>query len=179
MYTYYWYFVYWLCMCMCIKYQYYIHLDCKMVKPVNPKRKQCWLFIGRTDAEAEAPTYWPPDVNCRFIRKDPDAGEDWRQEEKGMTEDELVGWHHRLNGVSVWVSSGRWWWTVGTGVLQPMGSQRVRHNWVIEQQQNSLLIWRRKWQPIPVFLPEEFHGQRNLMGYRPWGCRESQTWLRD
>ena len=73
-------------------------LDSKEIKPVHPKGNQCWLFIGRTDAEAEAPTYWPPDVNCRFIRKDPDAGEDWRQEEKGMTEDEMVGWHHRPNG---------------------------------------------------------------------------------
>ena len=59
---------------------------------------QSWIFIGRTDAEAEAPIFWPPDSKSRLIRKDPDAGEDWRQEEKGMTEDEMVGWHHRLDG---------------------------------------------------------------------------------
>ena len=73
-------------------------LDCKEIKPVNPKENQSWIFIGRTDAEAEAPILWPPDVKSRLIRKDPDAGKDRRQEEKGMTEDEMVGWHHWLNG---------------------------------------------------------------------------------
>jgi len=73
-------------------------LDCKEIKPVNPKGNQSWIFIGRTDAEAEAPTLWPPGVKSQHIRKDPDAGKDWRQEEKGMTEDEMVGWHHWLNG---------------------------------------------------------------------------------
>ena len=73
-------------------------LDYKEIKPVNPKGNQPWIFIGRTDAEAEAPIPWPPDANNWLIRKDPDAGKDWRQEEKGMTEDEMVGWHHRLDG---------------------------------------------------------------------------------
>ena len=73
-------------------------LDCKRIKPVNPKGNQLWIFIGRTDAEAEAPILWPPDGKSQFIRKEPDAGKDWRQEEKGTTEDELVGWHHWLNG---------------------------------------------------------------------------------
>ena len=63
-------------------------LDCKEIKPVNPKGNQPWIFIGRTDAEAEAPVLWPPDANSQLIRKDPDAGKEWRQEEKGMTEDE-------------------------------------------------------------------------------------------
>ena len=71
-------------------------LDCKEIKPVNPKGNQSWIFIGRTDAEAEAPILWPPDVNSWLIRKD--AGEDWRQEEKEMTEDKMVKWHHWLNG---------------------------------------------------------------------------------
>ena len=66
-------------------------LACKEIKPVNPKGNQSWIFIGRTDAEAEAPILWPPDVKSWFIGKDPDAGKDWRQEEKGMTEDEMVG----------------------------------------------------------------------------------------
>ena len=73
-------------------------LDCKEIKSVNPKGNQSWIFIGRTDAEVEAPILWPPDVKSWLIRKAPDAGKDWEQEEKGMTEDEMVGWHHRLNG---------------------------------------------------------------------------------
>ena len=73
-------------------------LDFKEIKLVNPKGNQSWIFIGRTDAEAEAPTLWPPDVKSQLIRKDSDAGKDWEQEEKGATEDEMVGWHHWLNG---------------------------------------------------------------------------------
>ena len=73
-------------------------MDSKEIQPVNPKGTQPWIFIGRTDAEAEAPTRWPPDAKSQLIGKDPDAGKDWGQEEKGLTEDEMVGWHHRLNG---------------------------------------------------------------------------------
>ena len=72
-------------------------LDCKEVKPVNPNGYQPWVFIGRTDAEAEAPILWPPDVKSRLTRKDSDAGKDRRQKEKGMTEDEMVGWYHELS----------------------------------------------------------------------------------
>ena len=72
-------------------------LNCKEMKPVDPKGNQSWIFIGKTDAEAETPILWPPDAKNWLIGKDPDAGKDWRQE-KGMTEDELVGWHHRLHG---------------------------------------------------------------------------------
>ena len=71
-------------------------LDCKEIKLVHPKGNQPWIFIGRTDAEA--PILWPPDVNNWLIGKDPDAGKDWRQEEKGTIEDEMVGWHHQLDG---------------------------------------------------------------------------------
>ena len=71
-------------------------LDCKEIQPVHPKGDQSWMFIGRTDVEAETPILWPPDVKSCLIWKDPDAGKDWRQKEKGMTEDEIVGWHHRL-----------------------------------------------------------------------------------
>ena len=71
-------------------------LDSKEIKPVNSKGNQSWIFIGRTDAEA--PILWPPDAKNWLIGKDPDAGEDWRQEKKGTTEDEMVRWHHRLNG---------------------------------------------------------------------------------
>ena len=73
-------------------------LDCKEIQPVHPKGYQSWICSGRTDAEAETPILWPPDVKSWLIWKDPDAGKDWRQEEKGMTEDEMVGWHHWLNG---------------------------------------------------------------------------------
>ena len=73
-------------------------LNCKEIKSANPKGNQPWVFIGRTDAEAETPIFWPPDVKNWLIGKDPDAGKDWRQEEKGMTEDEVIGWHHRLYG---------------------------------------------------------------------------------
>ena len=72
-------------------------LDCKEIKPVNPKGNQSWIFIGRTDAEAETPILWPPDAKNWLLGKEPDAGKDWRQEEKG-TEDEMVGWHHRFKG---------------------------------------------------------------------------------
>jgi len=73
-------------------------LECKEIKSVNPKGNQSWIFIGRTDAEAETPTLWPPHDKSWLIGKDPDAERDWGQEEKGTTEDEMTGWHHRLNG---------------------------------------------------------------------------------
>ena len=83
-------------------------LGSKEIQPVNPKGNQSWIFIGRTDAEAETPIFWPPDAKKWLIWKDPDAGKDWRQEEKGMTEDEMAGWHHRLNG-------HEFEWTLGVG----------------------------------------------------------------
>ena len=73
-------------------------LDCKEIQPVHPKGNESWIFIWRTDAEAEAPILWPPDEKNWLTRKDPDAEKDWRQKEKGMTEDETIGWHHRLSG---------------------------------------------------------------------------------
>ena len=72
-------------------------LDCKEIQPVNPKGNQPWIFIGRTDAEAEAPVLWLPDVKSQIFGKEPDVGKDWRQEEKGTTDDEVVRWHHHLN----------------------------------------------------------------------------------
>ena len=73
-------------------------LDCKEIQPIHPKGKQSWIFIGRTDAEAEASILWSPDVKSWLTGKDPDAGKDWRQEEKGTTEDKMAGWDHWLNG---------------------------------------------------------------------------------
>ena len=73
-------------------------LDCKEIQPVHPKGDQSWVFIERTDAEAETPILWPPDVKSCLTGKDPDTGRDWGQEEKGMTENGMAEWHHRLDG---------------------------------------------------------------------------------
>ena len=134
-------------------------LDCKEIQPVHPKGNQSWIFIGRTDAEAEAPILWPPDAKSQLIRKDSDAGKDWRQGEgdnKGSD-----GWMASLTRWTwVWVNSGRWWRTGEPGMLQSVaGSQGVGHNWAIEQQQQQ--------RPTPVLLPRESQGQRSLVGYRP------------
>ena len=86
-------------------------LDSKKIQPVHPKGNQSWVFIGKTDAEAETSILWLPDVKSWPIWKDPDAGKDWEHEEKGMTEDEMFGWHHRLDGHG----SG---WTPGVGDRQ-------------------------------------------------------------
>jgi len=72
-------------------------LDCKEIQPVNPKGNQSWIFIARTDDEAETPILWAPDMKNQLIGKDPDAGKDWRWKEKGTTEDEMVGWHHQCD----------------------------------------------------------------------------------
>ena len=107
-------------------------LDRKEIKPVNPKGNQPLIFIGRTDAEAEAPLFWPPIAKSWLIGKDSDSGRDWGQEQKGMTEDEMAGWHHRLNGHESGWTPGDGDGQGGLGVLQFMGSQRVRHDWVTE-----------------------------------------------
>ena len=104
-------------------------LDCKETQPVNHKGNQSWIFIGRTDADAEALVLWPPDVKNWLIGKDPDAGKDWKWEEKGTTEDKMVGWHHQLDGW-VWTNFRSWWWTGKPGVLQSMGLKRVGHDGV-------------------------------------------------
>ena len=118
-------------------------LDCKEIQPVHPKGDQSWVFIGRTDAEAENPILWPPDVKRWLIGKDPDAGKDWGQEEKGTTEDEMVGWHHRL-WTWVWVNSGSWWWTGRPGVLWFMGLQRVRQDWETEMSWTASSVYCNK-----------------------------------
>ena len=104
-------------------------LDCKEIKPINPKGNQSWIFIERTDAEA--PILWPPEDKNWLTGKDPDAGKDWRKEEKGLTEDEMIGWHHWLNGHEFEQTAG-----VGGGqgslvCYSPCGC-RVEHDWVTE-----------------------------------------------
>ena len=103
-------------------------LESMEIKPVNLKGNQLWIFIGRTDAEAEAPILWPPDMNS-WLRKDPDAGKDWRQEEKRVTEDEMVGWHHWLNGHELGHTPGD---DEGQGSLvcySPWGQEELNMTW--------------------------------------------------
>ena len=107
-------------------------LNYKEIQPVHPKENQSWVFIGRTDVEAETPILWPPDMKNWLFWKDTDAGKNRRQEEKGTTENEMVGWHHRLNGHEVWVNSGSWWWTGRPDMLRFTGSQRIGHDWATE-----------------------------------------------
>ena len=96
-------------------------LDCKEIKPVNPKGNQLWIFIGKTDAEAEAPVLWRPEAKSLLIGNDPDAGKNWGQEKKGMTEDKMAGWHHWLNEHG-FKQTRKQWRTGKPGVLKSMGS---------------------------------------------------------
>ena len=99
-------------------------LDFKAIQPVHPKGNQSWIFIGRTDAEAEVPIVWPPDVKSWLIGKDPDAGKDQRQNEKKVAEDEMVEWHYQFNGHE-FEQTGRQWRTEKSGAGKFMGLQRV------------------------------------------------------
>ena len=112
-------------------------LDCK-IQPVHSK-DQSWVFIGRTDGEAETPILWPPHEKNWLIGKDSDAGRDWGQEEKGTT-----GWDGWMASMTwctwVWVNSGSWWWTGRPGMLQFMGSQIVWHDWATEQNRTELVF---------------------------------------
>ena len=106
-------------------------LDCKEIQPVHPKGDQSWVFIGRTDVEAETLVLWPPDAKSWLVWKDPDAGKDWREEEKGTTEDEMVGCHHQLDGYE-------FGWTLGVGdgqgglVCYGSWVAKIGHNWATE-----------------------------------------------
>ena len=117
-------------------------LDCKENKPVNPKENQPWIFIGRTDAEAEAPILWLPDAKNWLLGKYPDAGKDWRQEEKGTTEDEMFEWHLQLDGHEFEQALGA---GDGQGSLQSMGSQKVEHDWVTELNWTNMAIKWTAW----------------------------------
>ena len=114
-------------------------LDYKEIKPVNPKGNQSWIFIGRTDTEAETPNLWPPDAKDWLIGKDPNAGKDWRQKEKGTTDNEMVGWHHRLNGHDYEQTPGDGEGQKSLACFSLWG-HRVGHDWATEQSQNDKII---------------------------------------
>ena len=131
-------------------------LDCEEIKLVNPKGNQSWIFIGRTDADAETPILWPPDAKNWFIWKYPDAGKDWRQEEKGMTEDEMVEWHHQFNGRQFEQTSGN---SEGQGSLvccSPWGCKELdtteQLNWTELHYPNILEFLYAFFSPIFLFL---------------------------
>ena len=120
-------------------------LDCKEIQPVHPKGNYSWIFIGRTDVEAETPILWTPDVKSWLIWKDP--GKDWRQEEKGMTEDEMVGWHHRLHGHEF-----EWALGVGDGQGGLVCCMTEQLNWLNSDDEISFpwlgCIIRQRWREI-------------------------------
>jgi len=130
-------------------------LDCKEIQPVHPKGDQSWVFFGRNDAKAETPVLWPPHAKSWLIGKDSDAGRDWRQEEKGTTEDEMAGWHHRLDGHAFeWtpgVGDGQGGWcTVIHGVAK---SQTQLSDWTELKQIHLQEAWLYgTWNIFPVKL---------------------------
>ena len=139
--------------------------DCKEIQPVHPRGNQSWIFIGRTSAEAETSILWPPDAKNWLTGKDPDAGKNWRQEEKGATEDEMVGWYHRLDGHG-------FGWTPGVGDGQGglaccgfMWLQRIRHDWATSLSLSLSITYRR----IDAF---ELWCWRRLLRV-PWTARRS------
>ena len=122
-------------------------LDCKEVQPVHPRGDQSWVFFGGTDAKAETPILWPPDAKNWLIWKDPDTGKDWSQEEKGMTENEMVGWHH-------WLNWHEFEWTPGVGDGQ--GGLACCDSWshkksdMTERLIWSDLIWKDEWESTGI-----------------------------
>ena len=127
-----------------------VSLDCKEIQPISPKGNQPWILIGRTDAETEAPIHWPPDMKSWLTGKDPDAGKDWRQEEKGVTEDEMVGWHQWLTGHEIEQSPGD---SEGQGSLvccSPWGCKKLdmteRLNWTELRTQWETELWLQRLQ---------------------------------
>ena len=144
-------------------------LDCKEIKPVHSKEDQSWVFIGRTDAEGEAPVLWPPDVKNWLIGKDPDGGKDWRQEEEkkkkagGEGDDrEWDGWMASVTQwIRVWINYGSWQWAGMLGMLQSMGSQRVGQDWVIELNWTELI--GVLWYFIIVFTNDKWYTESYQM----------------
>ena len=147
--------------------------NCKEIKPVHPKGNQPWIFTGRSDAKAETPVLWPPEVKNWLIGKDPDAGRDWGQEEKGTTEDEIVGWHHQLNEHEFEQASG-----VGEGkgslaFCSPWGHEgsnmTEQLNWYMAKKQFSLLMNMNSKFISNISANQMYHTQKSLMpGMQRW-----------
>ena len=150
-------------------------LDSKDIKPVNPKGNQPWISFRRSNAETEAPIFVPADMKSWLTGNDPDAGKDWGQEEKRTTEDEMVGWHHQLNGHESEQTQGD---SEEHMSLACMGCKESDTWWLNNNNRRirTSLTWRRKWQPTPVFLSEnpmpEGSGRLESMG-----VTKSWTWL--
>ena len=145
-------------------------LDSEEIQPVHPKWNQSWLFIGRTDAEAETPVLWSPDVKSWLIGKDRDTGKEWGREEKGMTEDAMVGSHWTWTQWTwVWVISRSWWWTGRPGVMQSMGWQRVGHDWSTKLN-CSINGWYQASSGLITSSPDS-------RIFRKWLLRASMSWL--
>ena len=147
-------------------------LDCKEIQPVHPNGDKCWVFIGRTDAEAETPVLWPPHVKSWLIGKDPDAGSNWGQDEKGTPEDEMTGWHHWLNG-------HEFGWTLGVGDGQ--GGLACCDSWGHkESDMTETLHWTEwieisKFTPHPhtlfIFLHSTWHFVTFVCFFYSWNCK--------
>ena len=133
-------------------------LDGKEIKPVHSKGNQSWILIGRTDAEAETPIFWRPDVKNWFIWKDPYAWKDWRQEEKGATEDEMVGWSHQLNGLSKFqemVKDRGVWHAAVHGITKSRTWLRMSldvYFWVLQLNRSFILCKFSKWLNISFLI---------------------------
>ena len=165
-------------------------LGCKKIKPVNPKLNQSWIFIGKMDAEAETLILWPPDGKKWLIGKDPDAGKNWKQEEKGITEDEMIGWHHQLDehefeqapgdgyGQGSLMCCSPWGrkesemteqlnWTEPWSIL--LGVQNV--NWMLTEAEPRILshtccLWGDAWLSASQFLLSNFISILNFWNYK-------------
>ena len=150
-------------------------LDCKGSQPVHHKGNQSWIFIGRTDAEAEAPILWSPDVKNWLIWKDPDAGKDWRQEEKGMAEDEMVGWHYQLINMSLsrfqkLVLDRETWCATVHGITK---NWTWLSNWTELNWWEQLIHWKSPW----CWERLRAEGEEGIRGWDGWMASPMQcTW---
>ena len=135
-------------------------LDCKKIKPVHPKGNQSWIFIKRTDAEAEIPILWPPNEKSWLIRKDPDAGKDWRQEKKGLTDDEMAGWHHWFDRHEFEQALGVGDWQGSLACYNPWGHKKLDMTEWLNWTELMMICWflpcRRFFIFIFSFMPLDF-----------------------
>ena len=134
-------------------------LDCKEIQPIHPKGNQSWIFTGRTDVEAETPILWPPDVKNWLTGKDPDAGKDWRSEEKGTTEDEMVGCHHWLSGRESGETLGAGDGQRGLACCSPWGCKK------------SDMTERLNWTELNHRMVKEFPRECSLYVSTRWGMK--------